>query len=469
LKPNAARSFVNVPHRWLSAAGAVILAAASIGTISAAGRSNLLFIENNNPAPGMNAVLGYSRNADGSLTDLPGSPFYTNGTGYRNTNEIIGPDDTDGELLLSPDKRFLFAVNEGSNDISVFEVRLDGTLRLVPGSPFASGGIFPCSLTWQNGFLYVANRGNGILPTMVTPTYTAGTRGATNFSVLQINGDGSLALLSQLSVDAPDGSSPAQVVSSPDGQFVFGLVPFSPTNDAFVVPIFPQSQSRLLAFAVDEDSGGLNAQPEVALPKNPLFVIGGVDRSGFMLGIRPHPMQNILYANAVLANTLSVWTWGPTGALTFGEGVNPGTIGGAADPCWLGIDPAGRWIFAAAVHGDQVASYSLANPTAPTLTQNVTLGGPSGPLPAGTPEPYGNTTAPFNLATDPTGNFLYVINHATCVSVTIDATNCPQGNAIHVLQVNQTTGALTEEPYSPIIPSPILMPTNARPKGLVIL
>jgi hypothetical protein len=49
-----------------------------------------------------NAVLGYSRAADGSLTDLPGSAFHTGGTGYRNVNERIGPDDSDGELIISP-------------------------------------------------------------------------------------------------------------------------------------------------------------------------------------------------------------------------------------------------------------------------------------------------------------------------------------------------------------------------------
>ena len=122
---------------------------------------------------------------------MPGSPFYTGGTGYRNTNERIGPDDSDGELIISPDHRFMFATNTGSNDISVFQIRLDGSLRLVPGSPFPSGGIAPVSLALANGFLYVVNRGDGILPTQVAPAYVKGTRGATNYSVMNVNLDGS--------------------------------------------------------------------------------------------------------------------------------------------------------------------------------------------------------------------------------------------------------------------------------------
>src|SRR5450755_431952 len=151
----------------------VLMTLGSVGMLEAkTGRSNLLYLINNDPGAGNNAVLGYSRAADGSLTDLPGSPFFTGGTGYRNVNERIGPDDSDGELIVSPDHRFLFATNTGSNDISVFSIRLDGSLRLVPGSPFPSGGIQPVSLSLANGFLYVVNRGDGILSTQVSAVYS---------------------------------------------------------------------------------------------------------------------------------------------------------------------------------------------------------------------------------------------------------------------------------------------------------
>src|ERR1700724_1675966 len=107
----------------------LVLLAGSVNTLMArTGRSNLLYVMNNDPGSGQNPVLGYSRNVDGSLTDLPGSPFYTYGTGLRNPNEIIGPDDSDTEMTISADKRFLYAVNEGSSNITVFSVRLDGSL-----------------------------------------------------------------------------------------------------------------------------------------------------------------------------------------------------------------------------------------------------------------------------------------------------------------------------------------------------
>jgi len=444
----------------------VFTALGSVGLLQArTGRANLLYLINNDPTTGNNAVLGYSRNADGSLTDLPGSPFYTGGTGYQNVNERIGPDDSDGELIISPDHRFLFATNSGSNDISVFAVRLDGSLRLVPGSPFPSGGMQPVSLALANGFLYVVNRGDGILPTQVVPTYTKGTRGATNYSVMMVNFDGSLTNLPQLRVDVPDGSSPSQVVATPDSQFLFG--------DTFLDPslsfppfagIFPYSHSLLVSFMLDEDDGSTEAQPAVGIPNQAPFVGGGVFRP-FILGMRPHPTQNILYADAPAAGALVVFNWDQNGVLTYHGAV---TANGAGVQCWTAIDPAAKFLYLSAVGPDVISVFSLADPLNPTFVQNLALGGPAGKLPAGTPEPYAYTTAPFNLSVDPSGKFLYVVNHTTCTATSIDAVNCPAGNAVHILTI-KSDGTLTEPASSPMIFPPSVVPNDTHPKGIVVL
>jgi 6-phosphogluconolactonase len=443
----------------------VFLTAGSFSTLEAkTGRANLLYIINNDPTIGNNAVLGYSRQAAGSLTDLPGSPFYTGGTGYRNLNERIGPDDSDGELIISPDHRFIFATNTGSNDISVFRVRLDGSLRLVEGSPFPSGGKAPVSLALANGFLYVVNRGDGILPTQVSPNYIQGTRGATNYSVMAVNFDGSLTLLSDLAVHAPDGSSPSQVVATPDGQFIFGDTFLSPSQNQPFAGIFPFSHSLLVSFSLDEDDGSTEAQPAVGLPNGPPFVINGVFRP-FLLGMRPHPTQNILYVEAVTAGALVVYNWDENGALTYHGAV---TANGAGGQCWTAIDPAAKFLYTSAIGPDVISVFSLTDPLNPTFVQNFALGGPKGKLPAGTPEPETFTTAPFNLSVDPSGKFLYVVNHTTCTNATIDPTNCPAGNAIHILTIN-SDGTLTETPSSPLIVPPTMVPNDTHPKGIIVL
>jgi DNA-binding beta-propeller fold protein YncE len=444
----------------------VLMALGSVGMLEAkTGRSNLLYLINNDPGAGNNAVLGYSRAADGSLTDLPGSPFFTGGTGYRNVNERIGPDDSDGELIVSPDHRFLFATNTGSNDISVFSIRLDGSLRLVPGSPFPSGGIQPVSLSLANGFLYVVNRGDGILSTQVSAVYSRGTRGATNYSVMSVNFDGSLTSHPELKIDTPDGSSPSQVVATPDGQFLFGDTFLSPSQSyPPFAGIFPFAHSLLVSFTLDEDDGSTQAQPAVGIPNQAPFVVSNVFRP-FLLGMRPHPTQNILYVEAVTAGALVVFNWDQNGALTYHGAVG---ANGAGGQCWTAIDPMAKFLYTSAIGPDVISVFSLSDPLNPVFVQKFALGGPMGKLPAGTPEPETFTTAPFNLSVDPTGKFLYVVNHTTCTDSSIDPVNCPSGNAVHVMSIN-ADGTLTESASSPLIFPPSMVPNNTHPKGIVVL
>jgi 6-phosphogluconolactonase (cycloisomerase 2 family) len=437
----------------------------SLGMLQArTGRANLLYIINNDPTTGNNAVLGYTRAADGSLTEIAGSPFYTGGTGYRNVNERIGPDDSDGEMVISPDHRFLFVTNTGSNDISVFQIRLDGTLRLVTGSPFNSGGIAPVSLTLANGFLYVVNRGDGILPTQVAPTYVQGTRGMTNYSVMSVGFDGTLSLLPQMKIDAPDGSSPSQVVVTPDGQFMFGDTFLAPSQNPPFAGIFPFSHSLLTSFALDEDDGSTEVQPSVGIPNAAPFVVSGAFRP-FLLGMRPHPTQNILYVEAVTAGALVVFNWDQSGVLTYHGAVG---ANGAGGQCWTAIDPAAKFLYTSAIGPDVISVFSLADPLNPVFVQNFALGGPKGTLPTGTPEPETYTTAPFNLSVDPSGQHLYVVNHTTCTSTSIDATNCPAGNAIHIMNIN-ADGTLTETSASPLIFPATEVPNDTHPKGIIVL
>jgi 6-phosphogluconolactonase (cycloisomerase 2 family) len=91
--------------------------------------------------------------ANGSLSPIAGSPFQP-GVGV-NSNGV----------LLSPHGQFLFVSNQGTgtgdDTITVFRVAANGSLTLVPGSPFAVGsnGATPTLMaTNQAGtFLFVAN------------------------------------------------------------------------------------------------------------------------------------------------------------------------------------------------------------------------------------------------------------------------------------------------------------------------
>jgi 6-phosphogluconolactonase len=101
-----------------------------------------------------NFVVVYSRAADGTLTELERVP--TGGSGAASSPPFGFPvTDSQGAVVVSPDRRFLFAVNAGSDTVSSFSLGPHG-IALVDQAP--SGGVFPVSIAVnQRGVVYVLN------------------------------------------------------------------------------------------------------------------------------------------------------------------------------------------------------------------------------------------------------------------------------------------------------------------------
>ncbi len=107
----------------------------------------------NNDLSGSNSITVFTRKGDGSLS-LVGT---TSIGGLGSLTAFA--DGTQGSLILTRNEGTrLFAVDAGSNQISVVNVH-DGHLSLV--GVFASGGVGPVSLSYQDGLLYVLNAANG--------------------------------------------------------------------------------------------------------------------------------------------------------------------------------------------------------------------------------------------------------------------------------------------------------------------
>ena len=96
-----------------------------------------------------NQVVAYARAANGALT-WTGSLA----TGGMGTGAELG---SEGGLTLSPDGQWLFAVNAGSNDLSVFSVMPAG---LALTDTVATGGTTPVSVACYGGLVYVVNSGS---------------------------------------------------------------------------------------------------------------------------------------------------------------------------------------------------------------------------------------------------------------------------------------------------------------------
>src|SRR5438552_13354589 len=138
-----------------------------------------------------NAVAVFNRAADGTL-----SAAGTIATGGTGTGGSLG---SQGAVALTDDGRRLFAVNAGSNDVSVFDV---GPTGLSLASQTVSGGTLPISLTAHGSLLYVLNAG-----------------GAGNISGFSVGATGGLTPIAG-STQPLSGTNvgPAQVSFSPDGR-----------------------------------------------------------------------------------------------------------------------------------------------------------------------------------------------------------------------------------------------------------
>ncbi len=82
-----------------------------------------------------NAVIHFRRHPDGAITEVERTSTGGAGSGLFKpiSNEESAPNAFEGadSVILSPDRRFLFATNGGDNSVSCFAVDEDGRLTLV--------------------------------------------------------------------------------------------------------------------------------------------------------------------------------------------------------------------------------------------------------------------------------------------------------------------------------------------------
>ena len=403
--------------------------------MSAGTAGTFVYVESNNPTDGQNAVLGYAENpTTGAVAPLPHGRYLTGGTGYNNTADALGPDDSDKEVIATPDGRILYAVNQGSNTVSAFDVEPDGSLDLLDSAPYASGGVEPVSLSFSNDTLYVLNRGNSAQGTKgtVAPDVTAFTVGY----------DGRLFAVPNSTVTLPLNLSTAQVLTSADGKFAF--------LDNFATPsnLKVSLANTIEPFVIDGDDGTLTAVPKGAagLPANPPLVLGLVE----------NPAAHVIYSGLAPTGGVATFSYDDsTGKVTYRGSVASQGLA----TCWLNISPDGKYLYGTDSASDKVSVYSLANPLKPALVQEFALDGPT--VRPGAAASTGPTSQDFQFSFDPSGNYLYVLNHTTDAAF-------QQGNQLHTLAVG-TTGKLSEPEAAPLFFPTTWVPSTAHVLGLVVV
>lgn len=366
------------------------------GAVAAGGASDVIghVYINDNIAPA-NSVAGFDRHADGSLTPMRGSPFTVGGSGTGHPNA------SQGSLQLSADGRYLLAVDAGSNQISVLRIKPDGSLQLA-GEPVASGGIDPVSIGIHGNLVYVANAGPG------------SNTGDTNYTGFTLNAGGQLRPIPDSTYVLPNDSKPGQVLFSGDGTRVAGtriatslIDSFTVGNDGRLTPA-PGSPYDAQAFTPAQGWGQLGSEFSPTDP-NQLFVSdahvasGGAAFPGLVSSFNVAADGTLTPVGAPVANdggaacwieishdgkflfdvntasaSISSYSIGAGGSLTFLQSTAAGQLGGGAEDAGLSPDGSTLWVVESGTNA--VAGFTV---DGGTLTPLAEAAGPVGATPSG--------------------------------------------------------------------------------------
>jgi 6-phosphogluconolactonase (cycloisomerase 2 family) len=328
--------------------GSLVLASLIPASVLARGDSIGAVYTMTNAAEG-NSVLVFNRDLVGKLT--PAGEFDTEGLG---TGTGLG---NQGALVIDPANRWLFVVNAGSDDVSVFAVDEDG-LALVDRKP--SGGERPISLTYSRNLLYVLNAGGAV----------GAADSITGFSVAA---DGMLTPVpgSTQTLSAAN-TGPAQISFNADGD---------------VLVVTEKATNQIDTFTVDSNgvSGPVNT-----------YVSAGTTPFGFATGKRDQLIVSEAAGGAADQSSVSSYQLGKDGSLAV---ISPaiGTTETAA--CWAIVSNDGRFTYTTNAGSGSISGYSIDfDGTLTLLDANGRTGN------------TGKGTGPLDMALSNDGRNLYTLN-----------------------------------------------------------
>jgi 6-phosphogluconolactonase len=292
-----------------------------------------------------NAVVAFARSETGELT-----PDGTYPTGGNGNGAGLG---SQGSLILTDNGRWLFAVNAGSNSISVFRVTPGGLhLRDV----VASGGEMPISVTVHGRMVYVLNAG-----------------GAGNISGFLFHPNGQLQPLDGSTRPLSGaGVGPAQV------QF---------TNDGTMLIVTEKATNKIDVFLMD-----VNGRPTMPVVNDS----HGMTPFGFDIKPDGTLVVSEAFGGAVDGSAMSSYQIALDGTLQLVSATVPTTETAA---CWVEITPDGHYAYTTNNGSGSVSGYSVGDDGSLNL---LNADGQTGLT--------GDGSSPIDVIQAGDGQFLYILN-----------------------------------------------------------
>ena len=267
--------------------------------------------------PERNQVVAYRRAADGELSFMARYDTGGKGTGlFENSDTMLLLGSSTGQsspVRIGGGNDLLFAANPGSDDISVFRVNDDGTLKLVDRTP--TGEERPTSLTVRNGVLYAMNAAGDSFP---GATFCFG--GKPTITGFRVADSGNLTPIpdSTRRLSGGPGSGCTQVT-------------FTPSGDTLLVAQF--GANRIDAFTVGRDGVARRSVANKPIGIGPFAL--NFDRRGRLLTTDD-------FLAKVGQGAVASYRVGDNGRLTPIDGV---VRNGETDPCWLVDTPDGKYVY----------------------------------------------------------------------------------------------------------------------------
>jgi 6-phosphogluconolactonase len=293
-----------------------------------------------------NAIVAYARMKDGSLSSV--GSFATQGTGIGGA---VDPLISQYAVILDAKHKYLYTVNAGSNDITVFRVNADASLAFE--QRIGSGGVRPVSLALGGGNLYVVNAGDATVAT---------------FSVAH---DGMLAAVEDGVKSFAAGSIGPTAIRVASGSRAL-IIANGAANTIHVIPL---DQWGRPGDAIDVASSGVNPFGFDINPSGAMVISEA--GSGSVSSYKLRGLSSL----DLVTSTLST--------------------GGAA-PCWVRMTPDGRFAYTTNAGSSTLSGFAVKGSGEITA---LSADGSTGTLPAG--------SIPLDLDITTDGLFLYTLNAGT--------------------------------------------------------
>jgi 6-phosphogluconolactonase len=303
-----------------------------------------------------NHVMVYSRSSAGALS-WSGS-FATGGNG---TGAGLG---SQGAAILHElnGVRYLFAVNAGSNEVSVLREDGDGLAWV---DKVASHGTTPISVTAHGNLLYVLNGG-----------------GAGNIAGFHISNDGHLNYI--------DNSS------KPLSSNETGPAEISFNNEGSQIAVTEKNTNNISTFSVNSD-GTTNAAV--------VHASTGITPFGFVFDNHDHLLATDAFGGAAGQSAVTSYDLNNSGSLSLIDGPEATHQTSA---CWLAVTNNGKYCYATNTGSGTISGYSIDNGKLTLLNENGVT--------ATTGQTPGDVTLSIN------SKFLYNLN-STSHSITLFRVN----------------------------------------------